>query len=204
MPRPRSLTPDQLAVAALAVIDRAGLGGLTMRTVADELGMGTMSIYRYVPDREQLERLVVDQVMGGVDFSVPPAGTWREQIAVVCERIRLAVAAHPHVVPLLLVHRQASAGVRRSGEALLEILAGAGLDGERRVLAFRALLSWLTGALAAEGLGALAGTGTAVLAEQHNYPRLAETARVARTVPPEREFAAGLDLVLNGIAGYLE
>ncbi|WP_027341073.1 TetR/AcrR family transcriptional regulator [Hamadaea tsunoensis] len=203
MPRPRSLTPGQLAVAALAVIDRDGLGGLTMRTVADELGMGTMSIYRYVPDRGQLELLVVDHVMGGIDFTSPD-GAWRERIAVICERIRLGVAAHPHVIPLLLVHRQASRGVRASGEALLEILAGAGLDGERRVLAFRALLSWLTGALATEGLGSLAGAGTAALAEQDDYPRLAETARVARTVPAEREFATGLDLVLRGIATYLE
>jgi hypothetical protein len=48
MPRPRSLSHDRIAAAALAVIDRRGLAALSMRTVAAELGMGTMSLYRYV------------------------------------------------------------------------------------------------------------------------------------------------------------
>src|SRR5438477_8989130 len=54
MPRPRSVTPERIARAALAVIDRDGLEGLSMRAVGQELGMGTMSLYRYVPDRGAL------------------------------------------------------------------------------------------------------------------------------------------------------
>jgi hypothetical protein len=68
-------------------------------------------------------------------------------------RPRNSPAAHPAVVPLLLIHRQSSPGVRRIGEALLGILADAGIDGERRVIAFRALLSYLVGALSAQQLG---------------------------------------------------
>jgi AcrR family transcriptional regulator len=64
VPRPRSLTPDQLAVAALAVIDRDGLAGLTMRAVATQLGVSTMGLYRYVRDRRELEALVVELVLG--------------------------------------------------------------------------------------------------------------------------------------------
>ena len=71
MPRPRSLTPDQIAAAALAVIDRDGLDALSMRTVARQLGIGAMSLYRYVTDRDQLEDLVVDLVLGAVDISLP-------------------------------------------------------------------------------------------------------------------------------------
>src|SRR5476651_2571201 len=52
MPRHRSLTDTDVAVAALAVIDRGGLDAFTMRAVAAELGMATMSIYRYVSNRE--------------------------------------------------------------------------------------------------------------------------------------------------------
>ncbi|GAA1414182.1 TetR/AcrR family transcriptional regulator C-terminal domain-containing protein [Catellatospora coxensis] len=200
MPRKRSLTTDQLAAAALAVVDRDGLAMLTMRAVAQELNMGTMSLYRYVSDREQLERLVVELVLGGVDFTVPDLPTWQERIAALCERIRLAVHAHPAMVPLLLVHRHASPGVRRSGEAMLSVLAGAGFSGERRVIAFRALVSYLIGALQAEGLGPLSGAGTDVLAtlgEQH--PHLAETAVSARDVSPQREFGEGLALLLRGL-----
>lgn len=203
MPRPRSLTEDKVATAALAVIDREGLTALTMRSVAQELRMGTMSLYRYVSDRERLERLVVELVLSGVDFTVPALPTWQERIAVIGERIRIAVAAHPAVVPLLLIHRHVSPGVRRSGEALLGILAEAGFSGERRVIAFRALLSYLVGALQAEELGPLDGAGTRALAELGaTYPHLAETARYARSVPPQREFAEGLAVLLRGIAAY--
>ncbi|MFD1051394.1 TetR/AcrR family transcriptional regulator, partial [Kibdelosporangium lantanae] len=79
MPRPRSLDLADVATAALAVIDRDGLTGFAMRAVAVELGMGTMSLYRYVSDRAQLEALVVDQVLAGVDMT-PPRGTWQRQL----------------------------------------------------------------------------------------------------------------------------
>src|SRR5216684_1301253 len=77
MPRPRSFTHSRIATAALAVVDRDGLGALSMRTVAGELGMGTMSLYRYVQDREELERLVVDVVIGTVDAGPPARESWR-------------------------------------------------------------------------------------------------------------------------------
>ncbi|MFD0664655.1 TetR/AcrR family transcriptional regulator [Thermocatellispora tengchongensis] len=72
MPRPRSLTETEIAAAALAVIDRDGLDALSMRAVAKQLGTGTMSLYRYVEDRAQLETLVVDLVLGSVDYTLPP------------------------------------------------------------------------------------------------------------------------------------
>src|SRR6266542_4940063 len=62
MPRPRSLTLPQIAAAALAVLERDGLAALSMRTVAVELDVGTMSLYRYVDSKEQVEELVVGLV----------------------------------------------------------------------------------------------------------------------------------------------
>ena len=63
MPRPRSLTPRRLAQAALGVLDRDGAAGLSMRAIATELRLSTMGLYRYVTDRDDLERLVVDLVL---------------------------------------------------------------------------------------------------------------------------------------------
>lgn len=205
MPRPRSLAPEQLAAAALAVIDREGLSALSMRSVALELGMGTMSAYRYVDGREQLERLVVDLVLSRVDLDVPEALPWTERISVLAERVRLAVAAHPSVVPLLILHRHASHGLRRFGETVLGILSAAGFSGTERVIAFRALLSYIVGALEMGNLGPLSGSGTNVLAalSPAEYPRLSETARHARSVPVELEFRGGLSLLLEGLKSSL-
>ncbi|MEV1006727.1 TetR/AcrR family transcriptional regulator [Streptomyces sp. NPDC049881] len=201
MPRPRSLTPERLADAALAVLGRDGLGGLTMRAAAAELGMSTMAVYRYVADRAELERLVVDRVLRDVDVTPPPGLPWDRQVAALMGRVRAAVGEHPEAVPLLVAHRQSAPGVWRWSEAVLGVLTGAGLGGVRRVAALRALTSYLVGALQNNRLGPLAGPGTGILAAlpADRYPLLAATAADAGHLPADEEFARGLDLLLRGL-----
>lgn len=200
MPRPRSLTPAQIATAALAVVDRDGLDAMSMRAVAKELGMSTMALYRYVSDRSEVEELVVDLVLQAVDPSMPP-GSAGERLSVLAERARVAVSDHPGVVPLLLTHRHRSPSSRRWGEAMLTVLADAGLAGKQRVIAFRAILGYVYGAQQVEHFGALSGPGTAALAAlpAEEFPFLSETAAEASTVPPEEEFRLGLDIVIRGL-----
>src|SRR5688572_11023766 len=60
-PKP-SLTLDQIVQVAIAVADRDGIDGLSMRRVATQLGVGTMSLYRYVPGKAELLALMLDRV----------------------------------------------------------------------------------------------------------------------------------------------
>ncbi len=205
MPRRRSLTTAAIAAAALAVLDRDGTAGLSMRAVAAELQAGTMSLYRYVSDREELERLIVDLVLASVDTVLPPGTGWQARIAALAGRVRRAVAAHPAAVPLLLAHRHAVPHSWRWTEATLAALTEGGFTGTGRVVAQRCLVAYITGALQAEYLGPLAGTGTAAMAElpPAGYPLLAETAAAARGVPPEQEFGEGLAILLRGLRASL-
>lgn len=197
MPRPRSLTSERLATATLAVIDRDGFDALTMRAVAKELGMATMSLYRYVTDKDELEVLVVDHVLSGVDLAVPP-GEWRERLAELLSRVRAAVVAHPATVPLLLRHRHSVPASLVLIEATLAVLTDAGFTGEARVIAQRTLIAYLFGMLQNEHHGPLAGSGTAAMAAQEKFPLLAETASLARNVSDE--FHKGLAIVLAGLS----
>jgi AcrR family transcriptional regulator len=201
MPRPRSLSLDAIAAAALAVIDRRGLDALSMRTVAAELGMATMALYRYVTDREQVERLVVDQILSTVDTEVPGRASWATQATVLMERIRVSVFAHPGVVPLILAHRHRSVHSLRWMEAMLGVLTRAGLTGQRRVVALRALVAYLTGALVVQHYAPLSGAGTGAMADlpREEYPLLTETAQVARQLPAAEEFRRGLAALLHGL-----
>jgi len=201
MPRPKSLSTDQLAAAAIAVIDRDGLAGLSMRTVAGELGLSTMALYRYVRDRDDLELLVVEGVLRALDTTPPPAGQWQDQIKTMAERVRTAVAHHPGVVPLLLRHRHRSISTLRWSESVLGILTEAGFAGVDRVVALRGLISYVNGAVQLEHLGALSGAGTVAISELSpaDFPLMAATAGVARTVGPDEEFAGGLAIVLRGL-----
>ncbi|MFB6619268.1 TetR/AcrR family transcriptional regulator [Streptomyces sp. NPDC085524] len=205
MPRPRSLTPARLAAAALAVIDRDGLTGLSMRAVAVELGISTMALYRYVQDREELEALVVELVLSAVDPTPPapaPGRPWQDRVTELVARLRGAVAAHPEVLPLVLTHRHRSPSVMGWGETLLGELTGAGIGPEERIIALRALLAYVIGAVQQEHLGALSGAGTAAIAElpPERFPYLTEAARGAPALTPDREFDGGLALLLRGLA----
>jgi AcrR family transcriptional regulator len=205
MPRPRSLTQTGIAAAALAVIDRDGLAALSMRSVAAELGVATMSLYRYIADREELEGLVVELVLSDVDTTPPARAPWSEQIGVLVERVRDAVGAHPEVVPLTLTHRHTSAHILRWAEAVLGVLTEAGFTGQQRVIALRALLSYLIGSIQLEHLGPLSGSGTQVMADlpRDEFPFLTETAGQARRVPADEEFRRGLTVMLLGLRSSL-
>ncbi|MFQ6330461.1 TetR/AcrR family transcriptional regulator C-terminal domain-containing protein [Nocardia sp. CWNU-33] len=202
MPRPRSLTPGAIAAAALAVIDRDGLPALTMRAVAKELHMATMALYRYVPDRDGLEALVVDEIFQAIDASPPPGPNWRDRVAALLARVRDAAATHPDAVPLLLQHRQSSAGSLAWIEAMLEVLTDAGFTGRERVIAQRTLIGFLLGFLQNAHYASLEGTGTAAMADlaPDDYPHLSRTAIDAQTVSAADEFRGGLEIVLRGLA----
>ncbi|TDD76099.1 TetR/AcrR family transcriptional regulator [Actinomadura darangshiensis] len=202
MPRPRSLSTGKLAGAALAVIDRDGLAGLSMRAVAKELGTSTMALYRYVRDREELEGLVVDLVYAEVDPAPPSEGTWDARIEAMALRLRDAFGAHAAIMPLTLTHRHDSTGSLCWGETVAGILAGAGITGPRAAIALRALLAYIVGAIQLEHLGSLSGEGTDVIAAlpAGEFPHMAETARHARRIGPDEEFRAGLAAVLRGLA----
>jgi AcrR family transcriptional regulator len=201
MPRPRSLTHPAIAAAALAVIDRDGLDALTMRAIAAELGMGTMSLYRYVKDREEIERLVVDLIFRTVDPNVPQRASWRQQVTDLVGRARAAGAAHPAVIPLILAHHQSSPAAWRWSEAVLGALTRAGLTGQWRVSAFRCLQAYVLGVLQTHSFMPLTGAGNAALAalSPADHPLLVETALDAFAVTPEQEFGEGLAILLDGL-----
>lgn len=200
MPRPKSRTPDDIAAATLAVLDRDGYAALSMRTVARELGMSAMALYRYVRDREELERLAAERVLAPVTLEVDD-GPWTEQIATLADRVRAAAIAHPGATPMLLRHRHDVPASLRWIERTLGVLTAAGFTGTGRVVAQRAIVHYLFGAIQAQQLSGLSGAGTAAMAElpAEEFPHLAETAGVARRLDPDEEFHRGLRSLLDGL-----
>jgi AcrR family transcriptional regulator len=201
VPRARSLHPDHLAQAALTVIDQAGLDGLTMRAVAQQLGLSTMALYRYVADRDELELLVAEWCLRDLDTTPPADPVWTDQIKTMVRRVRAEVSAHPRTVPLLIDNRHRCLAVLRWSETVAGILTEAGFTGTARVIALRCLVGYVNGALLQEQLGPLSGAGTRVMAAlpADRFPLLRETAADARGVDPADEFAGGLDIVLRGL-----
>jgi AcrR family transcriptional regulator len=176
-----------------------------MRAVAAQLNLATMSIYRYVPNRERLEELIVEALFAEVDIAPPRRAPWRRQLTILVERVRDTVRAHPQVVLLGLAHRLTSRQGLRLSEAVLGILSRAGFTAEQRDVANRVLMVYLIGSIQFEHSGQLSGAGTAVMATlvRDEYPLLAETASRTIRLTTTQEFQRGLSVVLDGLEALL-
>jgi AcrR family transcriptional regulator len=75
----KPLTRDAIVDAALRLLERDGLQGLSMRRVATELGAGAASLYWHVGDKEQLLALMLDRIVGEAE-PVEPRATWQETV----------------------------------------------------------------------------------------------------------------------------
>lgn len=78
-PRP-TLSLEQIVEAGIAIADADGLEGLSMRRLAVDLGMGTMSLYRYVPTKGDLLNLMLDHVAGAQVDRLTTQQGWRETL----------------------------------------------------------------------------------------------------------------------------
>src|SRR4029453_3296153 len=81
-PRPARapLSRDVIVEAAIKILDRDGLSGMTMRGVAQELGTGPASLYAHVANLRELQDLVFDQVAGELAVPAPEPERWQEQL----------------------------------------------------------------------------------------------------------------------------
>jgi AcrR family transcriptional regulator len=98
-PKPAYSRAD-IAAAAVRVADAEGLDAVSMRRVATELGCGTMSLYNYVPRKEDLYELMVDAVSGEHEVW-EPSGDWRADMLRVGWQTRALMRRHPWVPRLM-------------------------------------------------------------------------------------------------------
>jgi AcrR family transcriptional regulator len=93
-PRP-GLTLDRLVSAGIKVAMTEGLGALSMGRVAKELGVGTMSLYRYVAAKDDLLTLMFDAGIGAPPAIDPAVHDWRDGLTLWAEGVRAAYYRHP-------------------------------------------------------------------------------------------------------------
>jgi AcrR family transcriptional regulator len=97
-PKP-ALTVDRIVAAAIDVADADGLAALSMRRVAERLGVGTMSLYTYVPAKAELIDAMFDTVCG--EASAPWADTWRERLELIARANLGMYRRHPWMLAVM-------------------------------------------------------------------------------------------------------
>jgi len=154
------LDRDRIINAALDFIDDNGLAGLTMRRLGTALGVEAMSLYRYVPGKEDLLDAIVESLVASLDgddevLSAPRDG-WQDFLQRLAHGIRRVALAHPKAFPLVASRPPEAPWLRpplRSldwVEAFLDGMLSDGFSDEAAVAGYRAFTSFLLGHLLLE------------------------------------------------------
>ena len=156
----RGLSLDRIVTVTLELMDEQGIGAATMRAVSSRLGVRSMSLYRYVQDRDELFDAVVERIVNELaddpEVQLRPVDGWRPYLAGMAHGVRRYARAHPHAFPLVATRPPAAPWVNpplrslRWVEAMLTGLAREGFSDEQVLFTYRTFNSFLLGYLLLE------------------------------------------------------
>jgi AcrR family transcriptional regulator len=205
--------------AAVAVADRDGLEAMTLRRVAEDLGVGTMTLYSYVPGRPELVELMVDALAAATyDGHATPAaydGDWRDQVRYLARRNYDHTLDHPWLVDVPPGRPVLGPGVTQKYELELTPLDGVGLGDLEMDLLLTGVLA-LVAATARLEIGLRRNRAESRMSDQEWWAlagpamekamgdvELPVAGRVGSSVgsagEPRRSLEFGLDALLRGI-----
>jgi AcrR family transcriptional regulator len=213
--RTRTVTREEIVAAALAVADAAGFEAVSMRNVAERLGVGAMTLYHYVPSKDDLLDLMFDEVMRELLLPEPLPDEWREAIGAVARRTRDVWLRHPWLASSIGERSTLGPNSMRHVEQSLTALDGLGLEGPEAFVVLGAVDDYVLGhvmrqagmqaGLRREGIDAdewrarmepywqeMIATG--------EFPRLARIADAEWDLLNDQRFELGLQWLLDGIA----
>ena len=205
--RRHPLTRERIFDAALAVVDRDGLEGLTMRRLGAELGVEAMALYRYVPNKEALLDAVLERVLSEIPAELPTTGDWRADIRGMFRIFLGLMRRHPRTIPLLSQMVLTDPAVARPATLVLAVLKQAGFAPLDALQALATVTSAVVGfALSevgtAEACAALReriATGEPLEALAGLDPVVAALVPQLADLDPDATFEYGIDVILSGL-----
>ena len=188
------------------MVDESGIEALSMRVLAERLGVSAMTPYRFVGSKEQLLARLADRYMGEVDL---PGGVadWREQVRGVFRSVRQVLLRHPALAMIVATQRVNGPSGYGGAEVVLAALNEAGLDDETAVGAFAALSAFTVGFVQREIAGSAAPDemperiAALGLLRAHEFPNVTRSAGHLLRRDSEKHFETGLNLLIIGIEG---
>ncbi|MDQ1324344.1 MAG: hypothetical protein QG587_1680 [Chloroflexota bacterium] len=204
------LDRGRILAAALRLMDADGLDALTMRKVAGELHVEAMSLYYHVPSKGALLEGLAETVLGEIRL---PRGDGRGPATAtrsLARALRANALAHPNAIPLLGSLGLGSPAARRHTEAVLDVLATAGLAGQDAFTTFLLVRSYVLGYVLwefrhaeARAAGTVPPTEAGTLTSA-DVPHLAPIATFITTFDNDAEFERGLDVLVAGLEATLD
>jgi AcrR family transcriptional regulator len=217
-PKP-GLSLEGIVEAAVALADREGLAALSMRKVAAELEVGTMSLYRYVPGKGELLDLMLDHVNGPPEALEPHRGKdWRSVLELVARGTWKVYVAHPWLLQVNQARPILGPKALAGFDFALAALDGLGLSGREKVAMLIAVDSYVTGTARTYVLHQQASEESGITDEEFwaaqeptlreamasgDYPAVAGLSEDAFTMAGEEALEFGLGPLLDGMAAFV-
>jgi TetR/AcrR family tetracycline transcriptional repressor len=210
------LSRESILDAALRVMDREGMDGLSMRRVADELRTGPASLYWHIRNKGELLQLLLERVAGEMQLPEPDPSRWEAQLAEVARAMRARFLQHRDSARISLGRVPAGPAMARFVEWLFELLTPVSIP-DRVIAYFGDLASLYVGAYAfEESLGLASPTGENLAPEQivamfrdymfglpsESFPHIHRAIGDLFGGGPDERFEFGLDIILRGIATF--
>jgi AcrR family transcriptional regulator len=205
-----ALSRERVLQGAVAVADARGIAALTIRSLAQHLGVKPMSLYYYVANKNEILDAIVDVVFGEIDLPTVD-GDWRSEVHLRATSARHVLRRHSWAIGLLESRSSPGPATLRHHDAMIGTLRGAGFSIEMTAHAYALIDSYVYGfalqeaALPFEGSDDVA-TVVEPMIEQFStteYPHLVELATEHVLRPGYDfgdEFDFGLTLILDGLA----
>lgn len=200
----RPLTRDAIVDAALVLLDREGIAGLSMRRLAKELDVGAASLYWHVGDKEELLGLLLDRIVGEAEVPDPDPDNWQEQVKELGRENRRLLQRHRDAAQISLGRIPVGPESMPVLERNLAILVAAGLPPRVVALASDMFALYVGGFAFEESMGnQQADVGQ--LAEyfrslpKDQFPTLVTLADDLTAGDADERFEFGLELLVRGL-----
>ena len=209
MPERPPLSRERVLRGAVAVADAGGIGALTIRSLAHELGVKPMSVYHHVANKDEILDGIVDIVFSEIELPTI-GGDWRTEMRRRGSSARAALRDHPWAIGLLESRTSPGPATLRHHDAVIGTLRTGGFSVEMTAHAYALIDSYVYGfALSEASLPINGPEPVPDVAEQmveqfspDDYPHLVEFA-VEHVLQPGYDFGSefeyGLDLILDAL-----
>ncbi|MFD7923535.1 TetR/AcrR family transcriptional regulator C-terminal domain-containing protein [Streptomyces sp. NPDC059740] len=205
------LTRERVLDAALELVDRDGVEGLTMRRLGALLGVEAMTLYHYVPHKDALLDGVVERVFAPALPAVDGDTDWRTYLTGYAHALRAALAHHPGALPLAATRRAVTDATLDAVERGLSVLTAASFPLGRALDLLNTLSLLVIAHTAAEARHAAAAgeaepRGAAPWIAAHDpvrYPLLTRAAATGEGTDDEARFRLAVASLLAGFAATL-
>lgn len=205
------LSRERVLRGAVAVADAGGIGALTMRSLARELGVKPMSLYYYVAGKAEILDGIVDLVFSEIDLP-SPGGNWQSQMRRRADSARRTLRRHPWAIGLMESRANPGPATLRHHESTLATLRRAGFSVAMTAHAYALLDSYIYGFALQEAAlpfnPQTATEATEAITERFagEYPYLVEMATKHILRPGYDfgdEFEIGLTVILDALTGSI-